>query len=48
MRTGRAIIFSAILALGLAGPVMAISAASVATAQAPAAHVDNPGMLYHA
>jgi hypothetical protein len=39
MRTGRAIIISAILALGLAGPVMAISTTTVATAQAPAAHV---------
>jgi hypothetical protein len=49
MRTGRAIIFSAILALGLAGPVMAISTASVATGHAPAAHVEaaNPGMLFH-
>lgn len=51
MRTGRAIIFSAILALGLAGPVMAISTATVATAQAPAAHVQAisvaPAYFYH-
>jgi hypothetical protein len=40
MRTGRAIIISAILALGLAGPVMAVSTATVASGHAPAVRVE--------
>jgi hypothetical protein len=49
MRTRRAIIISAILALGLAGPVMAVSTATVAAGHAPAAHVEAaaPTYLYH-
>ena len=51
MRTGRAIIVSAILALGLAGPVMAFSAVSAAAGHAPAVHAQaiaaNPSLLYH-
>jgi hypothetical protein len=50
MRTRRAIIISAILALGLAGPVMAISTTTVASGHAPAAHVAaaaSPNYLYH-
>jgi hypothetical protein len=39
MRTGRAIIFSAILALGAAAPILASSGITAAAGHAPAAHV---------
>jgi hypothetical protein len=45
MRTRRAIIISAILALGLAGPVMTVSTAAVAAV--PAAHTITPTYFYH-
>jgi hypothetical protein len=49
MRTGRAIIISALLALGLAGPVMAASTAVVATGSVPVAQAAaSPSFLYHA
>jgi hypothetical protein len=38
MRKGRAIIITAIVALGLAGSILASSAAPAVAAQAPAAH----------
>jgi hypothetical protein len=51
MRTGRAIITSGILVLGLAGPVLATSTVSAAAGPAPAVHVQaaagNPGLFYH-
>jgi hypothetical protein len=51
MRTGRAIIISAILALGLSGPVLAISTAAAAAGPAPAVHMQaasaNPTLFYH-
>jgi hypothetical protein len=39
MRIGRAIIIPALLALGAAGSIAAASAAPMAAAQAPSAHV---------
>ncbi len=39
MRVGRAILIPAILALGVAGPVLAGSGISVAAGHAPSAHV---------
>jgi hypothetical protein len=39
MRTGRAIIFSAILALGAAAPILASPGMAAAAGHAPAAHV---------
>jgi len=51
MRTGRAIIISAILALGVAGPALTISTVSAAGWQSPAVHVQaassGPNLLYH-
>jgi len=49
MRIGRAIIISAILAFGAAGPILAGSAAPAAAAQAPSAHVQRvvPDTWYH-
>jgi hypothetical protein len=39
MRTGRALLVSAVLALGAIGPVMASPVLAATAAQAPAAHV---------
>jgi hypothetical protein len=49
MRTGRAIIISAFLALGMAGPVLAISTVSATAGQAPVVHVQAAStyLLYH-
>jgi hypothetical protein len=53
MHIGRAIIIPAILALGVAGSVLAGSAVSTAAGHAPTAHVQvvaaaaGPDILYH-
>jgi hypothetical protein len=53
MRTGRAIIISAVLALGAAAPIVASPAIATATAgHAPAVHVQTsvaagPNIFYH-
>jgi hypothetical protein len=54
MRTGRAIIVSVILALGVAGSTLASPAMFVAAGHAPSVHVQatassvSPSVLYHA
>jgi hypothetical protein len=54
MRIGRAIIFPAILALGVAGSALSGPAMSAAVGHAPSAHVQavgvspNPSIYYHA
>jgi hypothetical protein len=49
MRIGRAIIIPAIVALGLAGSILASSAAPAVAAQAPAAHaMSTPHTYYRA
>ncbi len=52
MRIGRAIIIPAILALGVAGSILAGSAAPVAAVHAPGVHVQaaapaGPDIFYH-
>lgn len=53
MRTGRALIISAVLALGAAGPIVVSPAIAAVAAQAPAAHVlaaapsQAPSIFYH-
>jgi hypothetical protein len=54
MRTGRALIVSAVLALGATGPVMASPVLASVAAQAPAVHVlaaapsGTSSIFYHA
>jgi hypothetical protein len=53
MRTGRALIISAILALGATGPVLVSSATTTTAGHAPDVHVlattpmTAPGVFYH-
>ncbi len=53
MRIGRVLIIPAILALGVAGPILAGSAMPAAAVHAPSIHVQAvtvssvPGMYYH-